>query len=221
MAENPKENQTEKQEKRKRDSMWYPVVYMFSVTFVLAFILVGLNSVTRERVEKNREVMFERAVLSAVMPDEFSMQSPPGTVHAAFRERIKPPTDGSAPAYRFYENNTLAGYALPVEGQGFWDTIKGVIGFQPDKKTVISIAFHQQSETPGLGGEIIKPYFRKRFEGLETSESAPAVELAPKGTAAEGNRVHSITGATQTSKKLEIIINNAVADWRETEGDND
>lgn len=197
-----------------QDTIWYPVVFMFMITLVLSSILIGVNSHTRSRVEKNRELMFERAVMASVLPDQFTMESPADKVHTAFQKNIQSPDSESDPAYRYYENGNLTAYALPFSGKGFWDRIKGVIGFRPDRQTITGIAFVEQNETPGLGGEIVKPYFRERFEGITIRTTGKAVNLVAVSEETGANRIHAITGATQTSNKLEIIINNAVKNWK-------
>ncbi len=208
------EENSNKQAKTIHETIWYPVLFMFLITLVLSAVLIGVNSRTRSRVEKNRALMFERAVMASVLPDQFTMKSPAEKVHTAFVKNIKPSDSKTDPAYRFYENGQLSAYALPFDGKGYWDRIKGVIGFKHDKQTITGITFYEQNETPGLGGEIIKPYFRKRFEGTAISSTGNAVDLVSVSEEVGGNRIHAITGATQTSEKLEIIINNAVENWK-------
>ena len=146
-----------------RERALYPVVYMFAATAVLTAILVGLSHSTRTRVEANRQVRFERAVLMAVLPDEVSEQTPPDRIHQMYARRIEPSTTGTHGAYRLMDEGTLVAYALPFEGRGFWDTIRGVIGVTSDKRTVTGLGIHEQNETPGLGAEIVRPRFRGQF----------------------------------------------------------
>ncbi|MBN1556815.1 MAG: FMN-binding protein [Lentisphaerae bacterium] len=196
-----------------RDRAEYPAVYMFAVTLVFTAILVGLARGTQERVEANRRIRFERAVLRAAGLDA------EGDVHRVFTERLEAPSAGTGGAYVYRAADGKAVYALPFEGQGFWDVIKGVIGLDADGETVRGIAFYEQRETPGLGAEITTPAFRGRFEGLGLKVGARALALVPAGTPAEAGEVHAITGATQTCTRLEKILNDAIAAWRAAAGD--
>jgi len=150
---------------RLRTMTLYPVLYMFLATLVFTLVLVGISRATQARVEANTQIMFERAVLMAVLPDEVNTATPSSRVHEMFTEMISPPDERSAGAYQLMESGEMAAYALPFEGQGFWDVIRGVIGIGTDRETLVCIAFYEQKETPGLGAEIIKPYFYERFMG--------------------------------------------------------
>ncbi|MFC1462286.1 FMN-binding protein [Verrucomicrobiota bacterium] len=213
---------------------FYPVVYMFVVMFCFTAVLVGLARSASDRIEANREVMFEKAVLTAVGIDV--EDSSPTEVHAAFTGSIRPPTAGSSGAYVYVGHGQDAratgsgtgvspvrrghrgpvAYAIPFEGQGFWNTIKGVIGVKPDGRTIAGIAFYEQSETPGLGAEIVKPRFCDQFKGLLLEEGPAPLSLKPAGAESEAPGVQAITGATQTCTRLERILNDALREWRQS-----
>jgi len=200
----------------------YPVVYMFVVMLFFTAILVGLARSAADRVEANNQIRFERAVLLAVGVEAESMN--PAEVHAAFVENIQPPTPASAGAYTYpgerrasaasSSSAVPAVYAIPFEGQGFWNVIKGVVGIKPDGKTVTGIAFYEQSETPGLGAEIVKPPFRDQFRELTLAEGPALLRLKPAGSDADEPGVDAISGATQTCTRLERILNDALKEWR-------
>ena len=184
----------------------YPVVYMFVVMFCFTAVLVALARSASERIEANKRILFEKALLEAVGA-EFDASSPV-TIHAAFVASIKEPTPESFGAYI-----STNAYALPFEGQGFWNTIKGVIGIKPDGRTITGIAFYEQSETPGLGAEITKPRFRDSFKGIVLSDGPAPLTLKQSGDA-ETPGVDAIAGATQTCTRLEKILNDALKEWQ-------
>lgn len=200
--------------KRLRDNPAYPVAYMFCVTFVFTGIIVGVSRATRERVEQNQQIMRERAILMATLPDEVDYRTPSPVVHQTFLERVTPPGEGEV-LYRVMENDTLRAYALPLDGQGFWDDIRGMLGLEPDKETIVSIAFHVQAETPGLGAEITQPHFREQFRGKKLAPDDKPLEVVSPAEETTEHSVHAITGATQTSIRVERIINASVRAWRE------
>ena len=197
-----------------KDKAWYPVVYMFIVTAVFSSILIGFSRYTRERVQVNRRVAFERALLLA-LPLAVSEKISATEVHALFSDRVAAPDQSSAGAWRLIDGGKLVAYALPIAGRGFWAPIKGAIGIEVDRKTITGIAFYEQNETPGLGGEIMKPRFRAGFAGKIIAASGAPLVFKPEGSPIGVSQVHAITGATQTSTRLERFLNEKLARWRD------
>ena len=192
----------------------YPVVYMFVVMFCFTAVLVGLARSASGRIQANKQVFFERALLVAVgaQCDELS----PAAIHTKFMETVRQPTTESFGAYVYVGNGQVPiAYALPFEGQGFWSVIKGVIGIKPDGRTLTGIAFHEQSETPGLGAEIVKPRFCAQFKGFVLAVGPVPLRFAAGGSGG-GSDIDAITGATQTCTRLEKILNNALMQWRDS-----
>jgi len=191
-----------------RDKAWFPVLYMFIVTAIASSILLGVNRLTSSRVTENRRSALRKALLASLAAES--------------AESIKEPDKSSAGAYRLVQNGETIAYAVPFEGTGFWALIKGVVGIRADMKTITGIAIYEQRETPGLGGEIVKPAFKGQFKGLRIKDLTEADGKSPtyirfvkpdvqvKG----GNEVHAVTGATQTSVRLETMINRTIGEWR-------
>jgi len=102
-------------------------------------------------------------------------------------------------------------YILPVDSRGLWGKIRGYMAIEKDGKTVAGFSVYSHNETPGLGGEIEKPWFQKNFVGkqiVDASGDFAAVGIA-KGKASEvvavdqqANYVDGISGATLTGKYL-------------------
>jgi Na+-transporting NADH:ubiquinone oxidoreductase subunit C len=135
-------------------------------------------------------------------------------IHNTYTETIGK-SDVSSDAYAAQRNGQTIAYVLPISGQGFWAPIKGVIGIETDKKTITGIAFYEQNETPGLGAEITKAPFKNQFRGKVISSEAQPLNIRRPGTTLGDNEVHAVTGATQTSSRLEIIINTELKKWRD------
>ena len=74
---------------------------------------------------------------------------------------------------------------------------------------IVGVTFYEQEETPGLGGEIIKPRFREPFIGKKIKDAAgkPGIEIVAPGSKLNDNQVHGISGATITSDKVQNMIN--------------
>lgn len=197
-----------------REKRWFPILYMFLVTFFFSTLIIGFSRFTGRRVEANRQLAFESAVLS-VLPDWSQRPASRSEIHRRFHEEIRPPDSATAGAYTMRQNGEILAYILPVSGQGFWAPIHGVIGLQPDGRTVTGIAFYEQNETPGLGAEIAKESFRRQFPGRIIAEDGPPLKIKRPDAPLEKNAVRAVTGATQTSTRLEKIINAALTRWRQ------
>ncbi|MHC4681645.1 MAG: FMN-binding protein [Planctomycetota bacterium] len=196
-----------------RKQPWYPVLYMFCVTAFFSTVVIGLTHLTRERVEANQRLALERAVVT-VLPGLYEDKLNSLDLHRRFIESVEPPNDSSGGAYTFKKDGRIVAYAVPISGRGFWAPIKGVIGVEADKKTITGIAFYEQNETPGLGAEITKSSFRNQFRGKEISSQDRPVTVRQPGAALGNSEVHAVTGATQTSTRLENIINTALRKWQ-------
>jgi len=197
-----------------KDKTWFPIVYMFAATFFFSSILITLSYFTKDKVEANQRIALEKAILQSLGLNT-SLKMPTAQIHKMYTDKIRPPTKNTAGAYIYIENNNVAGYALPIEGRGFWDKIKGVIGMRPDMKTITGISFYEQNETPGLGAEIAQLPFRKQFENKKIAMDGQPFDIKPPGSDLTENSVHAVTGATQTSRRLEKIINEHLSQWRD------
>lgn len=197
-----------------KDKAWYPIVYMFVATLFFSAILIVFGSFTRQRVQDNERIAFERAVLEA-LPIDLPKNAPPPVIHKMYMENIKDATESTAGALRYMKADSLIAYALPLEGPGFWAQVKGVIGIVADTKTVTGISFYEQNETPGLGGEIIKSAFRNQFIGKRLADKGIPLEIRMVSAPLDESSVHAVTGATQTSTRLGKFMNEQLIAWQE------
>ena len=204
-----------------REKRWFPILYMFIITAFFSSIVIGISQFTKERVAANQKRSFEHAVL-AVLPGMYDAEAGNLELHRRFEDRIDEPDEFSAGAYTVKEAGRLAAYALPISGQGFWAPIEGVIGIAADKKTITGVVFYEQKETPGLGAEITTSKFRTQFQGKIISITGKPLNIKRQGDILGQSDVHAVTGATQTSTRLEKLINDGLKTWRQkiTEGEN-
>lgn len=198
-----------------KNKPFFAVIYMFVVTAFFSSILVGFSRMTRSRVKANEQLAVERAVL-AVFPD--TMEVAAKDIHAVFNEKFVEKQELGA--WLYYRDQQLAGYAVPVEGKGYWATIKGIVGIDVDTQTITGVSFYEQSETPGLGARIVEPDFCDQFVGRKLQISEMPIGIKPPSETLKDNQVHAITGATQTCIRLEVLMNEGLAQWQQamTEG---
>lgn len=192
-----------------KDKPWFAVVYMFVMTACLSSVLIGFSRLTRDRVLANEQLMLQRAVLE-VFPDIDLPATP--QIHATFSELFEK-SDDAAGAYVYRRDGQIKGYAVLVEGKGFWAAIRGVVGVSQDLKTLTGISFYEQTETPGLGARIVEPEFRGQFEGLTIGKLDKPIGIRPASVELGKSEVHAITGATQTCVRLEVLINEGLSAW--------
>ena len=83
-----------------------------------------------------------------------------------------------------------------------------LLALEPDLTTIKSVRFFRQTETPGLGGEIVAEWFQTQFEGksIISSSGKPGFKIGKPGQQTDANSVDGISGATMTSDKVEDIL---------------
>jgi Na+-transporting NADH:ubiquinone oxidoreductase subunit C len=192
-----------------RDGTIYTVIFIFIVSFAFVFLLSLTNGVTAERVELNREVTRQGAVLSA-MGIEASGADEIQTRYQLVR------ADLDAGLYVAAVGDETV-YGLQVDGPGLWGTIEGILAVTSDLSEIVGIEILSDNETPGLGGRINEDWFKEQFRGEAVSAgSFRVVDVDGEGdTDAGNNQVDAVTGATRTSDSIEAIVNRALETLRE------
>jgi Na+-transporting NADH:ubiquinone oxidoreductase subunit C len=100
-------------------------------------------------------------------------------------------------------------YAIHVSGKGLWSTIKGYMALEEDLSTIAGMVFYEHQETPGLGGDVEKPYFQDRFKGKQWLDKGVVqeFEITKPGGAANNHSIDGITAATMTCNGVEAFLN--------------
>jgi len=124
------------------------------------------------------------------------------------------------PVYLYMKGRQIEAYILPVDSRGLWGRILGYLALKNDGATIAGFTVYKHSETPGLGGEIEKKWFRKNFKGKKIVDRAGnffSVAVA-KGNIAEtvakdrqAHYVDGISGATLTGKYLSSGLRDILA----------
>ncbi|MBL8340454.1 MAG: Na(+)-translocating NADH-quinone reductase subunit C [Rubrivivax sp.] len=100
---------------------------------------------------------------------------------------------------------------LAIEGLAMWGTVYGFLALAPDGNTVQGLAFYEQKETPGLGGEIGNPKWQALWRGRRAFDEQWQPKLAViKGQAGpaerDPHRVDGLSGATITSNSITRLV---------------
>ncbi|MFP4052878.1 MAG: FMN-binding protein [Phycisphaerae bacterium] len=219
----------------------YVMIYAAVVSAMFTAAIMTLHAATQHIVERN-----ERLARMSALVTLFDFGEPAdlsdARVEELFQTHIVPmegelidpesgiifnsPDDPRLGTYKAYDGDPnaggkLIGYAFPVWGIGFWARIDGLMGISPDGSRSLGVVFLQHQETPGLGGRITEPRFRKEFEGLDLTPPREAgkyvyISKQPpgRGEPAYGRHVDSITGATGTSNAVEDFLNLRIRQFR-------
>ena len=104
---------------------------------------------------------------------------------------------------------------LPVYGKGLWSTLYGFLALDSDLSTIAGLTFYQHGETPGLGGEIDNPQWKKSWQGKQAFDAKGDVIIevvrgeADTDSAIGKHQIDGLSGATLTSRG----VNNLVRYW--------
>jgi Na+-transporting NADH:ubiquinone oxidoreductase subunit C len=143
------------------------------------------------------------------------------TAIAEARLKVKGTSEPPAlsPVYLKMAGQTVEAYTLEVQGKGLWGPISGYLALKPDAKTLMSVAFDAPKETPGLGGEIIKPLFQDQWKDktIVSADGALVPIDVVKGSAVLGcpgrvqHCVDGVSGATITARGVDEMVDQAIS----------
>ena len=111
----------------------------------------------------------------------------------------------------FDDHGQLEMVILPIEGKGLWSTLYGFVALGSDLTTVRGLTFYDHRETPGLGGEVDNPRWKRLWPGRRVFDSLGEVVIEViKGRAGspeqDPHRVDGISGATITSRGVTHLV---------------
>jgi Na+-transporting NADH:ubiquinone oxidoreductase subunit C len=192
----------------------YTLAYAAILGAVCALLLTGASQLTapyRDANARAEEIRNILSVLEIPFSPSFSSRELLTLFEAKVREEKQ---DGT----RFFiysepgEGQAVQAVAVRLTGSGVWGPIKGFLSLEPDVKTIRGITFYEHEETPGLGGEIESGWFRNQFRGKSIHDAAgkPGIRIQRGRRASAANEVDGISGATLTSAKVEMMLNDAI-----------
>ncbi|WP_372920309.1 Na(+)-translocating NADH-quinone reductase subunit C [Salegentibacter sp.] len=208
----------------------FAIIMVIVVATVLSFTSTSLQPTQRENVrqEKMQNILAtigietDRAgaeeLYDQYITEEISLRED-GSVDEevdAFqvdlaKELKKPGSDQVFPLY-IADVDGEKFYIIPLRGNGLWNAIFGYISLRDDVNTIAGATFDHLAETPGLGAEITKQYFKDRFVDekiFDQSGNLVGVSVV-KGSIdvsdKDDNRVDSISGATITADGVSDMI---------------
>jgi Na+-transporting NADH:ubiquinone oxidoreductase subunit C len=213
----------------------FAVVVCLVCSALVSTAALGLRS----RQEANLRLDIRKNILKSV--DLFEPGLPADDVNRIFEERMlglvvnrdgrvvegRSPEDVDPeaepdllPIYECTDGEDVVAYTFPIQGKGLWSTVYGYFALEADLDTVRGITFYKHGETPGLGGEIEKPWFQDQFVGKRIRQDGEVVSVGVvKGSAEDQHPaelehyVDGISGATITSKAVGAMLKKGIESY--------
>jgi Na+-transporting NADH:ubiquinone oxidoreductase subunit C len=114
--------------------------------------------------------------------------------------------------YLIEEDGKLDQVILPIRGKGLWSTLYGFLALASDMRTIRGITFYEHGETPGLGGEVDNPKWKKQWSGKLAFDEQGDVgievirgEVNPDSEDAQ-YQIDGLTGATITARGVSDLV---------------
>ncbi len=224
---------TENKKGLSTNSNAYTLIYAAVLVVIVAFLLSFVASTLKARQDDNERLDKKAQILSAIGVNDDDTQAAYDKYVRA--EQIvnangevvkteggfdvdfnKQADDNNLPVY-VCEKDGQTKYIIPLRGNGLWGPIWGYIGLKEDKNTIEGIYFAHESETPGLGAEIVTDKFRDPFKDKQIKKNGEVVSVAvlKKGLTADGqDQVDAISGGTITSNGVNEMLKTCLAKYK-------
>ena len=168
-------------------------LFVLVMALITSSVLLGIEALTADRIQANQDAKVKSAVLDA-NGITYSITN----INETFAAEIE---IIELEDWVFYLNPDTGAVSFNIEGGGVWGPIEGILTLESDFETILNVTILQQEETPGLGGVIADSQYLATFVG---KVMVPRFEIN-KDTS--DNAIDAITGATNTSKRFETLIN--------------
>lgn len=113
--------------------------------------------------------------------------------------------------YEVMKDGEVDMIVLPIFGQGLWGAMHGFLALDADGNTIRGLTYYEHGETPGLGGEVDNPRWKRLWQGrlAYDADGEVAIEVI-KGTTGppeeNPHEVDGLSGATLTSRGVSNML---------------
>ena len=205
----------------------YTIIFTMITSVILGLGLSATRDSLRERQLLNIELDIKKKILSVLgfeqtgdWIDEDVQSMYDNNINeiiiSSAGEEVKENNTSGQETYKIYQSrdgNRVKGYAIPISGKGLWGTMYGYFAIEPDASTAKGITFYKHKETPGLGAEVDKDWFKNNFIGkkfIDDSGNLVSIEVI-KGFVSDKDpnakhKVDGISGATVTGNGLSTFL---------------
>ena len=196
----------------------YATVMVVVVALLLAFTSQALSSAQKANQDNDKRQQILRAVNVSV---------PASEAEAKYKELIKEAflvdADGNRVDGDAFSDPVVVAtvdgqtkYILAMRGTGLWGPLWGYMSVNDDCNTVFGADFSHESETPGLGAEIVQKAFSGQFAGKELFKDGAfkSIAVVKHGNKADGqDYVDGISGGTITSNGVNAMIQTSLGHY--------
>jgi len=205
----------------------YTIIFTMIISVILGLGLSATRDSLRERQLLNIELDIKKKILSVLgfeqtgdWTDKDVQSMYDNNINeiiiSSAGEEVKENNVSGQDTYKIYQSrdgNRVKGYAIPISGKGLWGTMYGYFAIEPDASTAKGITFYKHKETPGLGAEVDKDWFKNNFIGkkfIDDSGNLVSIEVI-KGFVSDKDpnakhKVDGISGATVTGNGLTTFL---------------
>lgn len=174
-----------------------------------------INASPKEAEAKYAELIKDAYLIKA---DGTKVQGSEGLLptDAAFRTDIAKSGEDELPVFVANVEGKVV-YVIPMTGKGLWGGIWGYMSVSDNGSTVYGTDFGHDSETPGLGAEIVYQSFRNQFEGkdlLKNNDFKSIAVVKPGHSVADRDYVDGVSGGTITSKGVNDMLLESVGKYK-------
>jgi RnfABCDGE-type electron transport complex G subunit len=162
----------------------------------LAFVNIKIDPI----IKQNESVRYKRIIMNLFALNYDPLN--PAAIEETYAKRIEERETGGIPTYTDKQSGRKA---ISLSGSGFQGPIQVLVALEGD--IVAAFRVVSQVETPGLGNRITAESFQKSFEGKKVNEGITMVKSGNAGK----SEFDAITGATETSRALEKLLNTGFA----------
>ena len=211
----------------------YTVLYATIMVVIVAFLLVFVSTVLKDRQDKNVVIDTQKQILASLhifdsdnidvtyreiikgdyllQPDGQLLQNDPKSFNTSYKKEF----DSGRLHIFIAKIDNENKYIIPMNGLGLWGPIWGYLALNADKNSVYGVFFSHASETPGLGGEVSSENFQKKFIGKKLLDQENlAITVTKSGKAKDDLfEVDGLSGATITSVGVDEMIRKALTSY--------
>jgi Na+-translocating ferredoxin:NAD+ oxidoreductase RnfG subunit len=101
-------------------------------------------------------------------------------------------------------DGTLLGYVVQTDGKGYGGEISVMVGFDTTGTVIKVIVMNADSETPGLGQNVMKESWLRQFAGLTARQEIDVGHTSPGG-----KQIDAVASATFSSKGVAAAVRTA------------
>jgi len=161
-------------------------------SLALAYVNVRIDPI----IKQNESVRQKRIVMNLFELTYDPLN--PAAIEKTYAQRIEERETAGIPTYVEKQSGRKA---ISLSGNGFQSPIHVLVALDGD--VISSFRVVSQAETPGLGSRITEESFQKSFAGKKIGGGVKMVKTGQ----ADASEFDAITGATETSRALERLLN--------------